>query len=258
MTIDHHLREKLKALKLSGILHTLDVRVAQTQNGEIGTLEFLHLILQDEIERRAATAAAQRIQKAAFQEEKTLEGFDFGALPKLKPSLIRDLATCTFIDRRESVILYGPTGVGKTHVAQGLGHMACRQGYRVLFTKVGKMLRALLAARADQTWEKAIRRYIVPDVLILDDFGLSGFSQLQGEDLYEIVSERVMKASTIITSNRPVQDWLGLFPDPVMAQAVVDRLRQNAHLVVMEGDSYRGRYRPGGVAEAKNTKQEQE
>jgi len=158
VTIDHHLREKLKALKLSGILHTLDVRVAQTQNGEIGTLEFLHLILQDEIERRAAAAAAQRIQKAAFQEEKTLEGFDFGALPKLRPAQIRDLATCTFIDRRESVILYGPTGVGKTHVAQGLGHMACRQGYRVLFTKVGKMLRSLLAARADQTWEKAIRR----------------------------------------------------------------------------------------------------
>lgn len=258
MSIDHHLREKLKTLKLSGILHTLDVRMTQTQNGEIGTLEFLHLILQDEIERRAAVAAAMRIKRAAFQEEKTLEGFDFSTLPKLKPSLVRDLATCTFIDRRESVILYGPTGVGKTHVAQGLGHMACRQGYRVLFTKVGKMLRSLLAARADQTWEKALRKYITPDVLILDDFGLQGFTQIQGEDLYEIVSERAMKASTIITSNRPVQDWLGLFPDPVMAQAVVDRLRQNAHMVVMEGDSYRGRYRPGGGDETKKIKKEQE
>mgnify|MGYP001266223590 CR=1 FL=1 len=257
MNIDHHLREKLKALKLSGILHTLDVRVAQTQNGEIGTLEFLHLILQDELERRAAAAAAMRIKRAAFQEEKILEGFDFGALPRRKPSLIRDLATCTFIDRRESVILYGPTGVGKTHIAQGLGHMACGQGYRVLFTKVGKMLRSFLAARADQTWEKAIRRYIAPDVLILNDFGLQGFSQHHGEDLYEIVSERAMKASTVITSNRPVQDWLGLFPDPVMAQGMVDRLRQNAHLVVIEGDSYRGRYRPDGVTDTKKTKEEQ-
>jgi len=257
MNIDHHLREKLKALKLSGILHTLDVRVPQTQNGEIGTLEFLHLILQDELERRAAAAAAMRIKRAAFQEEKILEGFDFGALPRRKPSLIRDLATCTFIDRRESVILYGPTGVGKTHIAQGLGHVACGQGYRVLFTKVGKMLRSFLAARADQTWEKAIRRYIAPDVLILNDFGLQGFSQHHGEDLYEIVSERAMKASTVITSNRPVQDWLGLFPDPVMAQGMVDRLRQNAHLVVIEGDSYRGRYRPDGVTDTKKTKEEQ-
>ena len=245
MTIDHHLREKLKQLKLSGVLQTLDVRLTQTQNGEIGTVEFLDLILQDEIERRAAAAAALRIQRAVFQEEKTLESFDFSALPKLKPAMVRDLATCTFIDRQESVIFYGPTGVGKTHIAQGLGHMACRQGYRVLFTKVGKMLRSLVAARADQTWEKTIRKYTAPDLLILDDFGLQGFNQMQGEDLYEIISERVMKVSTVITSNRPVQDWLGLFPDQVMAQAVVDRLHQNAHFVVIEGDSYRGRYQPG-------------
>jgi DNA replication protein DnaC len=245
MSIDHHLRDKLRALKLSGIFQTLDARLTLVQNGEIGAIEFLDLLFQDEIERRNAAAVARNIQRASFHDHNTLEGFDFMAVPKLKTTVVRDLATGLFIDRHESVILCGPTGVGKTHLAQGLGHIACRQGRRVLFTQVSKALRALLAARADHTWDKAVKKYITPDLLILDDFGLQGFTQPQGEDLYAIISERCMKSSTIVTSNRPVQDWLSLFPDPIMAQAVVDRMRQNAHLIVVEGESYRGRFRPG-------------
>lgn len=239
MKIDHHLREQLKVLKFSGILESLEVRLAQAQKGELGFLDLLSLILQDEIERRAASALARRVQKAGFEQVKTLEGFDFKALPKLRASQVHDLAAGQFIEGKESVILCGPTGVGKTHLAQALGHAACRRGHQVLFVKTSKMLRGLYAARADQSWDKALRRYLACDLLIMDDFGLQPFTQTQAEDLYEIVSERNLKASNIITSNRPIQDWLGLFPDPVLAQAVVDRLRHNAHVLVIEGDSYR-------------------
>ncbi|MBF0510487.1 MAG: ATP-binding protein [Deltaproteobacteria bacterium] len=245
MNIDHHLQDKLRTLRLSGILETLEARLTQAQAGELGFVEFLQLIFQDEIERRAASALARRIQKAGFDDNHTIEGFNFNAVPKLKSSLIRDLATCSFVGHKESIILCGPTGVGKTHLAESLGHLACRQGYSVLFVKPGKMFRKLYAARADQSWEKVIRKYLSPDLLIWDDFGLQPFNQHQAEDLYEIISERTSKGSNIITSNRPIQDWLGLFPDPVMAQAAVDRLRQNAHLIVIEGDSYRGRLTPG-------------
>jgi len=244
MKIDHHLRDQLKTLKLSGILQTLETRLSQAQKGELGFLEFLNLLFQDEIERRAATALTRRIQRACFEQDKTMEGFDFGAVPKINKALIHDLAAATYIERHDSILLCGPTGVGKTHLAQALGHSACRQGYRVCFVKMNKMFRALYAARADQSWDKAIRKYLSPDLLILDDFGLQSFTKTQAEDLYEIVTERTLKSSTIVTSNRPIQDWLGLFPDPVMAQAVVDRMRHQAHIIVIEGDSYRGSLSP--------------
>jgi len=239
MKIDHHLRDQLKTLKLSGILQTLETRLSQAQKGELGYLEFLNLLFQDEIERRAATALNRRIQRACFYQDKFIEGFDFAAVPRLNKPLIHDLAASAYLERHESVILCGPTGVGKTHLAQALGQSACRQGYRVYFVKMNKMFRALQAARADQSWDKVIRKYLSPDLLILDDFGLQSFTKTQAEDLYEIVTERCLKASTVVTSNRPIQDWLGLFPDPVMAQAVVDRMRHQAHIIVIEGDSYR-------------------
>jgi DNA replication protein DnaC len=245
MKIDHHLTDQLKTLKLSGILLTLETRLSQAQKGDLGFLEFLNLLFQDEIERRTATALARRIRLACFEQDKTMEGFDFGAVPKLNRPLIHDLAASTYIERGDSVILCGPTGVGKTHLAQALGHAACRQGYKVYFVKMNKMFRALYAARADQSWNKAIRKYLSPDLLIIDDFGLQSFTKTQAEDLYEIVTERNLKSSTIVTSNRPIQDWPGLFPDPVMAQAVVDRIRHQAHIVVIAGDSYRSSLNPG-------------
>lgn len=246
MSMDHHLLDTLKKLKLSGILDTLEQRLAQAREGELDYVDFMGLIFQDEVERRAAQRLQRLIKNAHFEEEKTLEGFDFKAVPKLKVHLVRDLATCRFIERKEHAIMCGPTGVGKTHLVQALGHMACRKGYRVLFTKASKMLRKLHAAKADYSWEKVIRYYLRPDLLIIDDFGLQPFTSSQAADLYEVVSERCLRASTMLTSNRPVQDWLTLFPDPVMAQAVVDRLRQNAHMIIIEGESYRDRLKPRG------------
>ena len=244
MNLDHHLQKQLKALHLGGVFESLDLRLQQAQSSSLGYIEFLQLLVQDEIERREAKKLQLRLSRASFEEEKSFEGFDYAFNPKLNAKLIRDLGNCTFIERQEHVLLYGPAGVGKSHIAQALGHQACRLGYDVLFIKAVKLFRFLLAGRADHSWEKWIKKYLAPDLLIIDDFGLSSLSSTQAEDFYEIVAERHLKSSIAITSNRPPQDWISLFPDPVMANSALDRLAHHAHHLIMEGESYRKKLSP--------------
>ena len=238
--IDHHLTGQLRTLKLGGFMETLELRIAQAQKDELSHMAFLALIVQDEIERRETRKLAVRIQKASFEEQKTLEGFDFSFNHKIKRGVVTDLATCLFVEKREHVLICGSAGVGKTHLAQALGHEACRRGFSVLFVKAARMFRHLYASRADQSWEKQIKKYLYPDLLIIDDFGLTALTPIQAEDVYEIVAERHLRSSTIITSNRPPQDWVALFPDPVMANSALDRLSHHAHHIIIDGgESYR-------------------
>ncbi len=238
------LQPRLKRLKLGGMLQTLELRLDQAHQEKLGHLEFLELMIEDEIQRRQNKALARRIQRARFEEERTLSEFDFAFNPKIPSSQIRDLATCGFIERRESVLLVGPVGVGKTHIAQAIGHAACRQGRSVLFDKTARVLSDLGAGHLDATWERRLRRYLAPDLVILDDFGLRAFTERQGEDLYELVSERVRRGSTIVTSNRPPSEWYALFPNAVLAEGALDRLINASHHVTLEGKSYRPRQRP--------------
>ncbi|MET8630835.1 IS21-like element helper ATPase IstB [Kitasatospora sp. NPDC004669] len=241
--MDTALRESLKALRLSGMLETLDARLIQAHGGELGHLDFLQVLCQDEITRRETVAFQRSLQKAKFEQQVTLEEFDFAASPKLPAAQIRDLAALRWLHAGESVILFGPVGVGKTHVAQALGHLAVRQGANVRFTKTSRALAELAGGHADRTWDKRMRELIRPDVLILDDFAMRQLSAAQADDLYELVSERQGR-SLIITSNRAPSDWYPLFPNPVVAESLLDRLINTSHQVIMNGPSYRPNKRP--------------
>ena len=167
----HQLESKLKALRLSGMLETLEHRLEQAQRQQHGYITFLEWLLEDEIGRRAQKALSLRFKRARFDQMHTLAEFDFGYNPKLPVEAIRDLAGCRFIERNESALIIGPVGVGKSHVAQAIGHAACRKGYSVRYIKTARLLSDLGGGHADGTWEQRLRSYMLPDLLILDDFG---------------------------------------------------------------------------------------
>ena len=244
MSVPTILTSRLKLLRLSGILESLELRLEQARSTNLGYQEFLELIVQDEIERREANSLNQRLKKAAFEEHKCIEEFEFAQLAGINVAAIKDLATGLFVRKKEHVILYGPPGVGKTHLAQALGNQACRIGHSTMFIKGNKLFRNLNTARAEGTWEKALRKLLAPDLLIIDDFGLSAMTMAQAEEFYEIIAERHQRGSIVITSNRPPGDWLSLFPDQVMANSAMDRLAHRAHHIAMKGESYRKKTRP--------------
>ena len=213
------LAQVLRQLKLSGMLATLDARLAQAAAGDLGHLDFLQVLCQDEISRRESMSLQRRIRRARFDTPATLEGFDFNAAPKLPAAQIRDLAALRWLHAGESVILYGPVGVGKTHVAQALGHLAVRHGAETRFLKTSRVLAHLAGGHADRTWDKRLRELTRPAVLILDDFGMRELTAAQADDLYELITERASR-SLILTSNRAPADWYPLFPNPVVAEFI--------------------------------------
>jgi DNA replication protein DnaC len=166
----HHLQPKLKRLRLGGMLDTLEVRMHQAEQAKLGYLQFLELMLEDEITRREQKGLAYRIAQAHFEEVKTLEEFDFRFNPKIPAQKIHGLATCHFIEAGESVIVCGPVGTGKIHIAQGIGHNACRLGHKVLYTRANRLLAHLDGGHADGTWDSRLRFYLRLDLLIIDEF----------------------------------------------------------------------------------------
>jgi DNA replication protein DnaC len=194
------------------------------------------VLCHDEIARRESEAVNRRIRRATFEQQATLEGFNFTANPKLPAAQIRDLAALRWLAAGESVVLYGPVGVGKTHVAQALGHLAIRQGADVRFLKTSRALAILAGGRADRTWDKRLHELVKPAVLILDDFGMRELTAPQADDLYELVCERAaVGRSMVLTSNRSPVDWYPLFPNPVVAESLLDRLINTSHQVSTNG-----------------------
>ena len=243
MTRPHQLETTLRTLRLSGMLDTLDARLAQAQAGQLGHLEFLQVLCEDEIARRDATAITRRIRQARFEQLATIEDFDFGYNPKIPAAHIRDLAAGRYITAGQAVILHGPVGVGKTHLAQALAHHACRHGHTAMFTKTSRLLADLAGGHADRTWGARLRRWAKPDVLVLDDFAMRDLTTGQADDIYELVTERAGR-SLILTSNRRPEDWYPLFPNPVVAESILDRLINTAHTIHLDGRSYRPTRRP--------------
>lgn len=240
-TLTQQLTPKLKQLRLSGILETLEVRRRQAVDEQLSHVDFLERLLEDEVERRQQKQLTLRLRRASFDLEKTLEGFDFTFNPTVPRAQVLDLATGRFIERHENVLIQGPAGVGKSHLAQALGHEACRRGFDVLFTSASRLLSHLHGGRADGTYERRVTTYLRPDLLIVDDFGLKPLVPPAPEDFYEIINGRYERGSLIITSNRAFAEWPDLFHSPLLASAALDRLAHNAHQVVITGDSYRAK-----------------
>jgi DNA replication protein DnaC len=240
----HQLETTLRSLKLSGMLDTLEVRIAQAKAGELGHLEFLQVLCEDELQRRDVSGIQRRVKAAHFEQVCAIEDFDFSFNPKIPAARIRDLATLRFVESGESVVLHGPVGVGKTMIAQALGHQACRRGYSVCFAKTSRLLADLAGGHADRTWGARLRYWARPSVLVLDDFAMRAFTTVQSDDIYELITERAKK-SLIVTANRSATDWYSLFPNAVVAESILDRLVNSAHHIQMEGKSYRPKTRPG-------------
>ena len=235
----HQLIPFLKRLRLSGILETLDVRNQQAIEQKWTYVDFLARLLEDEVERRAQKQLTLRIRRAAINTTKTLEGFDFNFNPSVNRQQVLDLATCTYIRQKRNVLVCGPTGVGKTHLAQALTHEACRRGYTALFVNTYKMLQHINGGRADGTLERRFQTYLRPDLLVLDDFGLKPLRAPAPEDLYDVINERYERGSILLTSNRAPEEWPDLFGSPLLASAGLDRLTHKAHTVVITGTSFR-------------------
>ena len=229
----------LKKLRLSGVLQTFSLRTQQAAEDNLSHTEFLLRILSDEVERREANMLEQRIRKANFEHAKTMEDFDFHFNPTVPKAKLIDLATCLFVQQRRNILLLGPAGVGKSHIAQALGHRACLAGHKVLYVVASDMMKQLRSARGDGTHERRLLRFAAPDLLIVDDLGLKPMRNDEPLDLYEIIRLRHEKASTIVTSNRALEELPAIFGDPLIASAATDRLLEDAHVIVLEGDSYR-------------------
>lgn len=243
MELMHQMTPHLKQLRLSGILETLEARNRQAIEGKWSYVDFLAHLLEDEVERRNQKQLALRLRRSTVNTTKTLESFDFNFNPSLNRQRILQLASGDYIRQRHNLLICGPTGVGKSHLAAALAHEVCRQGYDALFINTHKMLQHLNGGRADGTFDQRLQRYLRPNLLILDDFGLKPLTPPGPEDLYDIINERYEKGSILLTSNRAPSEWPALFGDPLLASAGLDRLAHHAEILVITGDSFRAQGR---------------
>ena len=244
MSITDELIPVLKKLRLSGVLKTLDLRMKEAEGGEISHNDFLFRICCDEVQRREVKQLDQRLRKASFESTKRLEDFEWSFNPKVPKQRIVELATCHFVEKQENLLLIGPAGVGKSHLAQAIGERACRAGHSVGYVSAHRMLSTLRASRADQSYDRKLLRFTSPDLLIIDDLGLRPLEGEEPIDLYEVIRQRYERGAMIVTSNRALEEWYPLFLDDLMASAAMDRLLHHSHVVVIEGHSYRNP--PGG------------
>lgn len=239
----HPLLPKLRQLKLSGMLQTLDLRAAQSIERQLSPVEFLALLLDDELERRSQQHLVHSLALSGCDSLKTLAQFDFLAAPGVNRTLIQELATCTFVSRHENILLCGPTGVGKSHLANAIAIEALKRDYRVLSKPTHRLLNDLHTARASGTHSRLLARILRCDLLVLDDFGLQALSAQAVQDLYEIITERYERGSLIITSNRAFEEWAEVFNNDLLASAALDRLTHHTHALTIRGDSFRQRNR---------------
>jgi DNA replication protein DnaC len=229
----------IKKLRLSGMAQSLDVRLQEASGNGLNHAEFLELILQDELAIRAERRISRRVKAAAFRELKPLEDFDFAFNPSIKKKQVYDLATCRFIREVRDVLFLGPPGTGKSFLVQALGYQAIKAGFTVLYRSIFDLVRDFLHDEAFAGIDKVLTRYLKPDLVIIDDFGIKQLPKRSGEYLFEIIMRRYETRSTIMTSNRPLEDWGKLIGDVPAATAILDRFLHHADVITITGKSYR-------------------
>lgn len=244
MSTTTELKPLLKRLKLGQMLNTLPERLALARRDQLDHAAFLQILLADEVSRRDERRMELQLQKAGFEDICRLEDFDWTAEIRMDRKLLDAAFSLDFIARHEHVILIGPVGVGKSFLAQSLGYAAVRAGNSARFIRADDLLRTLAQARVDHSLEKTFRSFLSPDLLILDDFGLQRMSAQQSTDMYELIIGRHRRSSFVITSNRTVDEWLGLFDDAILGNSALDRLANASYQIVIEGTSYRERLSP--------------
>ncbi|MDT5034379.1 MAG: hypothetical protein QOC94_4550 [Actinoplanes sp.] len=242
--ISADLKQTLRALKLGKLLDTLPERLTLARQQNLPHADFLHLVLADEVSRRDTNSAALRARAAGLDPLMRLDNWDSSAAVRFDLQQWNELTSLRFLDGPHGALLLGPVGVGKTHLATALGHIAVRRRVSVHMTRADKLFKRLKAARLDNTVEAEMRRLAHIQLLILDDFCLQALDATETADFYELIVERHHKTATIVTSNREPNEWLALMTDPLLAQSAVDRLVSTCHELIIEGDSYRRRQRP--------------
>ena len=237
--MNQNLIQSARKLRLSGLLTSLELRLQEAQSHQLPHAQFLELILQDELNVRQQRLVDKRRKLAAFRDTKTLEDFDWAFNPSIKRPQIYELATGQFIRQRRDVLLLGPPGLGKSHLAQALGQHANKAGFVVLYRSIFDLVRELQAEASPAQLDRCLARYLKADLLIIDDMGLKSLPVKAGEILLEIILRRHENRSTLMTSNRPIEDWGKLLNDVPAATALLDRFLQHAEIIQITGPSYR-------------------
>jgi DNA replication protein DnaC len=244
MSISPELKSAMKGLRLGRLLPTLPERIALATKNDIGLEDFLLMLFSDEVSRRQSASASLRAEKAGLDPEMVFERWDKSSAVSLDKRVLQELTSLRFVEGHRNVAILGPVGVGKTFIANALGMLACRSAFSVQFYRADAMLRKLKQSRLDNSRDALMTELSTVDLLIVDDFGLEPMTRDESRDVYQLFVERNARAATVVTSNRDTSEWLAVFDDTLLAQSAVDRFRNNAYDLVIDGESYRSRLKP--------------